>query len=230
MEECGIDYLAFSAHKAYAPFGSGVLVARKGLLHFSPAELDLIRSSGEENAGGIAALGKALVLLQRIGLDVIQEEEQALTGRALRGLAQIPGLTIYGIKDPDSPRFAQKGGVIVFRLEGIMANRVAKELAERGGIGVRSGCHCAHLLIKHLLNIHPLLELFQGLILTLFPQVALPGLTRVSLGIENSAEEVDTLIAVLDKIARQPRTGANRHAVRQQMDDFARAAALAGLC
>ncbi len=141
MEECGIDYLAFSAHKVYAPFGSGVLVVRKGLLNFSPAELELIQSSGEENVGGIAALGKALVLLQRIGLDVIQEEEQALTGRALRGLAQIPGLKIYGIQDPDSPRFAQKGGVIVFGLKDIMPNRVAKELAEQGGIGVRYGCH-----------------------------------------------------------------------------------------
>ncbi len=88
MAACGIDYLAFSAHKVYAPFGTGVLLVRKGLLTFSPAEMERIRSSGEENAGGIAALGKALVLLQRIGLDVIQEEEQALTGRALRGLAQ----------------------------------------------------------------------------------------------------------------------------------------------
>ncbi len=239
MEGCGIDYLAFSAHKVYAPFGSGVLLARKGLLHFSPAELALIQSSGEENVGGIAALGKALVLLQRIGLDLIQEEEQALTGRALRGLARIPGLTIYGINDPDSPQFAQKGGVIVFGLQGIMANRVAKELAEQGGIGVRYGCHCAHMLIKRLLNIHPLLELLQGLIVTLFSQVALPGLTRVSLGIENSAEDVDTLIHVLGKIARQPRARVDRHFastpngtpilpqtdIQQQMDDFARAAA-----
>jgi selenocysteine lyase/cysteine desulfurase len=233
-ERCGIDYLAFSGHKVYAPFGSGVLLVRKGLLNFSPAELELIQSSGEENVGGIAALGKALVLLQRIGLDLIQEEEQALTGRALRGLAQIPGLTLYGIKDPDSPRFAHKGGVIVFGLDGMMANRVAKELAERGGIGVRSGCHCAHLLIKRLLNIHPLLALLQGLILTLFPQVALPGLTRVSLGIENGAEDVDTLIQVLGKIARQPRVGAATHNgtsilsqadVQQQMEDFARTAA-----
>ena len=112
MAGWGIDYLAFSAHKVYAPFGTGALLARKGLLSFGPAELELIRSSGEENAGGIAALGKALVLLQRIGLDVIQEEEQALTARALAGMAQIPGLKLYGIKDPDSPRFAQKGGVI----------------------------------------------------------------------------------------------------------------------
>lgn len=226
MEGCGIDYLAFSAHKVYAPFGSGALIARKGLLHFSLAELELIQSSGDENVGGIAALGKALVLLQRIGLDVIQEEEQALTARALRGMAQVPGLEIYGIKDPDSPRFAHKGGVIVFGLKGMMANRVAKELAERG-IGVRYGCHCAHLLIKRLLNISPLLERFQGVILTLFPQVSLPGVTRVSMGMENTAEEVDTLIDVLGRIAQPPRAGTPRLPqtdIQQQFDDFARAA------
>jgi selenocysteine lyase/cysteine desulfurase len=226
MEACGIDYLAFSAHKVYAPFGSGVLVARKGLLSFSPADLGQIQSSGEENAGGIAALGKALVLLQRIGLDVIQEEEQVLTGRALRGLAQIPGITIYGIKDPDSPRFAQKGGVIVFGLKNIMPNQVASELAERGGIGVRYGCHCAHLLIKRLLHISPLLAGLQGLILTLFPQITLPGLVRVSLGIENVKEDVDTLISVLGNIAMKSGTPILLQTnVKQQMNDFVRAAA-----
>ena len=112
-----------------------------------------------------------------------------------------------------------------------MADRVAKELAQQGGIGVRSGCHCAHLLIKHLLNIHPLLAQLQGLILTLFSQVTLPGLTRVSLGIENSAEEIDTFIHVLGQIALQPRAGvgnpfsSTQTVVEQQMDDFARAAA-----
>ena len=205
MEACGIDYLAFSAHKVYAPFGCGALVARKGLLQFSPAEMELINSSGEENAGGIAALGKALVLLRRVGLDLIQAEEQALTGRTLRGLARIAGLTIYGIKDPESPRFAQKGGVIVFGLKDILPKRVAKELAERGGIGVRYGCHCAHLLIKRLLNISPFLEQMQRVVLIVLPKVSLPGLVRVSLGIENSAEEVDRLIEVLGKISGLPR-------------------------
>ncbi len=239
MERCGIDYLAFSAHKVYAPFGSGVLLVRKGLLNFSHAEYELIQSSGEENVGGIAALGKALVLLRRIGLDLIQEEEQALTGQALRGLAQIPGLKIYGTKDPDSPRFAQKGGVIVFDLKGRLPSRVAKKLAERGGIGVRYGCHCAHLLIKRLININPVLERMQGLILILFPRIVLPGLVRVSLGIENSEEDVDTLVHVLGNIARQPRSGRDRNItstrdgtpispqedVQQQMNEFARAVA-----
>jgi selenocysteine lyase/cysteine desulfurase len=231
MERCGIDYLAFSAHKAYAPFGSGVLVARKGLLCFDAAELERIQASGEENVGGIAALGKALVLLQRIGLDVIQGEEQALTAQCLRGLAQIPGLEVFGVKDPTSPRFAQKGGVIVFRMPGMMADRVAKELAERGGIGVRYGCHCAHLLIKRLLHIPLALALLQGVIVSLFPQVALPGLTRVSLGIENSAAEIDSLIHALEKIAQQPPSGVDnpfaptQTNVGRQMDEFARAAA-----
>jgi selenocysteine lyase/cysteine desulfurase len=222
----------------YAPFGSGVLVARKGLLQFSPAEMEIIRCSGEENAGGIAALGKALVLLQRIGLNVIQAEEQALTGRALRGLAQIPGLTIYGIKEPDSPSFAQKGGVISFSLKDSMPNQVAKALAEQGGMGVRSGCHCAHLLIKRLLHVHPVLEQLQRLVLVLFPQIALPGVVRISLGIENNAQEVDTLVDILGKIARQPPSRmenpfASKHdgkaslpqtEIQRQMDEFSRAA------
>lgn len=228
LEGCGIDYFAFSAHKVYAPFGSGVLLAKKGLLPFTPAELEQVSSSGEENVGGIAALGKALMLVQRIGLDVIQEEEQALTGRLLRGLAHIPGLEVYGIKDPASPRFARKGGVIVFGLQGIIAPQLARQLAERSAIGVRAGCHCAHLLINQLLRIPRPLALFQGLMVTLFPQIELPGLTRVSLGIENSAEDIDTLLHVLAEIARQPRAApfaASQTDIHQQMDDFARAAA-----
>jgi peptidyl-tRNA hydrolase len=87
------------------------------------------------------------------------------------------------------------------------------------------------MLIKRLLNIPPLLEQFQGMLLTLFKQVSLPGLTRISLGIENCEEDVDTLIHVLDNIARQPQAGVDRPFasmqtdVQQQMDGFAEAAA-----
>jgi selenocysteine lyase/cysteine desulfurase len=204
MERCGIDYLAFSAHKLYAPFGTGVLMARKGQLNFSTDEMEMITSSGEENPGGIAALGKGLVLLQRIGMDLVQKEEQELTVRLLSGMRKIAGLTIYGIKDPDSPRFASKLGVIVFRMKNMMPNRVASELADRSGIGVRYGCHCAHILVKHLLNVPPWLERFQRILLKLFPRLRLPGLTRVSLGIENTKEDVDSFIRALGSIATKP--------------------------
>jgi selenocysteine lyase/cysteine desulfurase len=136
-------------------------------------------------------------------MDAIQEEEQALTRRLLLGLAKINGLRIYGIKDPDSPKFAQKGGVIAFSMKGVMPDRIAKELATSGGIGVRYGCHCSHLLVKHLLQVGPSLQRFQFLLLTLFPKIKLPGILRVSLGIENCEEDVDTLIKVLESIARK---------------------------
>ena len=222
MEECGIDYLAFSAHKAYAPFGTGVLVARKGLLSFSPAEMELIRASGEENAVGIAALGKALVLLQRIGMDVVQEREQALTARALRGMSRVPGMKLFGIADPESPAFAHKGGVIPFDVKGVISHTVARQLAQLGGIGVRSGCHCAHLTVKHMLDVPPWAQRLQGVIVTLLRRVELPGVARVSLGIENSDEDVDRLVSVLGDIAQKPRGGTD---VRHQMDEFAEAAA-----
>ena len=210
MGKWGIDYLAFSAHKVYAPFGTGVLMMRKGLTNFKASELEQINTYGEENSGGIAALGKALLLLQRIGWNLILEEEQALTRQALNGMAKIEGLRVYGINDPDSPMFSRKGGVIVFGIKGIMSGRVAKELAERGGIGVRYGCHCAHILIKHLLGVPHQLEKVQGIIVNLFPGIRLPGVVRVSLGIGNNEEDVDTLIEVLGKIAAKTATLADR--------------------
>jgi selenocysteine lyase/cysteine desulfurase len=204
LKACGADYLAFSAHKVYAPFGCGVLVARKGLLKFSESEGELIRTSGEENVAGIAALGKMLVLLRRIGMDHIREEEQDLTARALRALAQIPGLKVYGISGREHPEFGRKVGVVVFALKGMMSNRVAEQLSLHHGIGVRYGCHCAHIIIKRMLGISPGLEKFQRVFLTLFPKMSLPGLTRISLGLENNGDEIDKLVYALNKINKTP--------------------------
>jgi selenocysteine lyase/cysteine desulfurase len=228
MKEWGIDYLAFSGHKVYAPFGCGALVVKKGLLKFTSPEMDLIRSSGEENTGGIAALGKALVLLQRIGMEVIRKEEQVLTARALHGLAHTDGIKVHGIKDPDSPAFAHKLGVIAFEVKGALSGSVAAALAERGAIGVRYGCHCAHILVKHLVGVPPSLEWIQRLLAILVPRLRFPGLARVSLGIENREEDIDTFLAVLGSIIRQ------RHApgqspsmpkavIKRQINDFVRA-------
>lgn len=224
LEECGIDYFAFSAHKVYAPFGAGALVVRKGLLQFTSNELERIKSSGEENAGGIAALGKALMLLKRIGMDLIEEEEKILTRKVLKGLAQINGLDIYGIKDPESTGFSSKIGVIPFAFKNKISTQVGKELALFGGIGVRSGCHCAHITVKHILQVGPGLEKFQKLIVTLFPKLSLPGVVRVSFGIENTKEDVDILIQVLAEIAEKSQSTSKKE-VKQQMADFVSAVA-----
>ncbi|MBE0648417.1 MAG: aminotransferase class V-fold PLP-dependent enzyme [Bacteroidales bacterium] len=211
MEKSGIDYLFFSAHKMFAPFGSGALVARKGLLNFSPEEMQQINDSGEENIIGITALGKAMVLLQRVGLDLICEEEEALTMHVINGLKKVPGISIYGMKDTDAPRFAQKGGVVAFDFKKIVSFKVAKNLALMGGIGVRYGCHCAHMLIKYLVKIPPKLEWIQGVIVTLFPHFELPGVVRVSLGIENRKEDIDKLIHVLEQIAPMSKKSPEKH-------------------
>jgi selenocysteine lyase/cysteine desulfurase len=226
----GIDYFVFSAHKVYAPFGTGALIVRKGLLSFDATDREAIRSSGEENVGGIAALGKALVLLQRVGLEVIQQEEQALTAQALCRLAEIPGLTVFGVRTPESPRFARRSGVIIFTLRGKVATQVARELAEQGGIGVRSGCHCTHMMIKRLLGTSKLLEEFQRLLVTLFPRLSLPGVTRVSLGVENTPEDIDALLDVLGRISLRPAAPGNpfrrrKASFRKELEAFTRATA-----
>jgi selenocysteine lyase/cysteine desulfurase len=200
IENCGIDYFVFSAHKVYAPFGTGVLIARKGLLRFNTEEMEHINVSGEENAGGIAGLGKSLLLLHRIGLDLIQDEERKLTAHALKNLSKVKGIKIYGITNPDSPEFKYKGGVISFTLKQKYAIKVAKDLSDNGGIGVRAGCHCAHLLVKNLVGITASLEQFQKFLLRIFPKLRLPGVIRISFGIENNEKEVDTFINELQKI------------------------------
>jgi len=205
MKAGEIDYLTFSAHKVYAPFGCGALVVKKGLLKFSPPELDLIRTSGEENVAGIAALGKISILLQRIGMNLIQEEEQDLTAKALYAMSQIEGVKIYGINNHNHPEFKHKIGVIAFEKKNIMSSRVAKKLSSQSGIGVRYGCHCAHIIIKHLFKFSPGMETFQRYLLMMFPGINLPGLTRVSFGIENSEEDIYRLVQALKKIIIKPK-------------------------
>ncbi len=204
MSEDAIDYLAFSAHKMYAPFGSGGLLVRKGQLALDEAEREAIQSSGEENVAGIAALGEAIELLERIGMDAIMADERKLTCRALAGMASVPGLRVYGVASECSERFARKGGVVCFELAGVPHNLAAQLLAEQGGIGVRNGCFCVNMYVKQLLGVgrlknavaHSGLQIAPGL-----AQKLLVGLVRVSFGIANTEEHVDRLIETLRSVA-----------------------------
>jgi hypothetical protein len=139
-------------------------------------------------------------------MDIVHEEELQLTRTALRELWAVPGVRIHGIADPDSPRIARRLGVISFELKHVPHNLLAQELAETAGFGVRTGCHCAHILVKRLLRMHPAREAVANLGMKLVPQITssvLPGLVRVSFGLENSAADVHRLARALEKISGQ---------------------------
>jgi selenocysteine lyase/cysteine desulfurase len=201
MKTWNIDCVAFSAHKVYAPFGCGVLIVKKGMLNMKQEEMEQIRNLGVENAGGIAALGKALLLLRNIGYDQIGAEEKQLTAIALQKLATVKDLKVFGVNDPASPRFGEKVGVIVFDVKNKMAGRIADKLACNRGIGIRYSCHCAHLIIKHLLDFTPFQERFQRFVLKLIPIINLQGMARVSFGIQNTETDIDQLIEELNSIS-----------------------------
>lgn len=213
MQECDIDYLAFSGHKVYAPFGCGALVARRSILGRDPLAWERIKACGEENVVGIAAMGKAMVLMQRIGMDLVEAEEQRLTLRALRGLKSMSEIELWGATEPEAPQFAQRTSVIAFFVKQVPHNLVACELAEQAGIGVRSGCHCAHMLVKRMLQIpdgRPKLadrfhETFPG-----FVGAMMPGVVRVSFGLGNDDQDVDRLLYALREIAAPRRSWLNR--------------------
>ncbi len=204
MSEDGIDFLAFSAHKMYAPFGSGGLLARKGRLALDESEQAAIRASGEENVAGIAALGEAVEMLERIGMDAIMNEERNLTCRTLSGMAAIPGLRVYGVAEECSERFARKGGVVCFEIAGLPHNLAAQLLAEQAGIGVRNGCFCVNMYVKQLLEVGRLKNAVAHIGLTVAPGLMkdlLVGLVRVSYGIGNTEEHVDRLVQTLHEVA-----------------------------
>ncbi len=213
LKDTDIDYFVFSGHKIYAPFGSGALIVRKGLLGFSSTEFSLIKASGEENVVGIATMGKALILLQRVGLEVLEQYDRRITWHAIQGLAKIPGVRILGLQEAETPQFKDRLGIIVIRLNRVPHNIVAKELAEKGAIGVRNGCFCAHLLVSRLLKI-PFYRVFASkLLFRLMPELTskiLPGLVRVSFGLENNETDVDHFIRILTRIAKKPWSLTNR--------------------
>lgn len=219
MKDCHIDFLAFSAHKVYAPFGCGVLAIRKNLLKL-PDELQ----NSVDNAAGIAALGKSLVLIQRIGWDAIRAAERSLTTKAIQGLAKIQGITVYGYSNPSEPDVTRRGGVVIFNCKGKSAHSVARALAEEAGIGVRSGCHCAHITVKHILNIPRWAQQIQRLIVGLFPKVELPGVVRVSFGIGNTEQDVDWLLHTLNDITSKKKERDQVTRIKARIQQFIEAA------
>ncbi|MFX0081911.1 MAG: aminotransferase class V-fold PLP-dependent enzyme [Candidatus Hodarchaeota archaeon] len=209
ISDIDIDYFTFSGHKIYAPFGTGVLVVKKRLIRYNPNEIMKIKLSGEENVVGIATLGKAILLLEKIGIEKIEDYENNLIEIAIDGLRKIEDVKIFGIDVLNSYNISKRGSIISFNLAKVPHNVAAKELAEYGGIGVRNGCFCAHILIQKILKIQKIRILGARMTSLIFPKrtaMCLPGTLRISIGIENKKSDVDYLIKTIKTMVHKPRS------------------------
>jgi selenocysteine lyase/cysteine desulfurase len=217
-EDAGhLDYVTLSAHKMYAPFGTGALIGRRdtfeqgepeyrggGTIRFVStttvawAEAPERDEAGTPNVVGAVALAAAIKALQGIGMDAIARHESALTRHALKCLAYVDGLRVYGDREPNGAE--RRLGVIPFNVNGLPHALVAAILGTEYGIGVRNGCFCAQPYLHHLLGITDAAP-------TENPGDA-PGMVRISFGMYNTFDEVDAVVEALWHIARRKFRGA----------------------
>jgi len=217
MEKAGVDALVFSGHKIYAPFGSGALILRKSAFRMDPGVVKGFKESGEENISGIASLAGMLSLLGKIGMQQVEEDERTLTIQLLKGLKSVGGLEIYGIQDANHPRMDRRSGVVTLTFRDIPFNIASNRLAELGGIGVRSGCFCSHLLVKRLLKVGPFKSRMVDIgfiFLSRFTKLVMPGLVRISIGLENTPAEIDHCIETVRMVVSENQSGINKMIAR----------------
>ncbi len=202
-----IDYVAFSGHKLYAPFGCGVLAGRADWLRASSPYLKgggattAVGSSprwavdpcqrheaGTPNVLGAVALAAACTALSQAGWDTLIAEETSLLTRLRDGLAGVPGVRPLALWDDRHPRV----GIVSFTLDGWNAREVALTLSGEYGIGVRDGKFCAHPFVRRLLGSG---DTGSG--------CGRGGDTavRASIGIGTTSEQVDRLVRALGLLA-----------------------------
>lgn len=209
LRTLGADWVAFSGHKLYAPYGTGVLAGRRDWLDAGEPYLSgggasksatpqgvewqcgpARHEGGSPNVLGAVALAAACALLSR-NIERIEAHEADLFSGLHHRLAQIRGVRTLSIFGPEHARVP----VVAFTIEGYDADLVATVLSTEHGIGVRDGKFCAHLLVDHLLT--------SG-----GSGAGAPASTavRVSLGLGNRSEHVDRLLTAVRSLAeRGPR-------------------------
>ncbi len=234
-----IDYLVFSAHKMYAPFGTGVLIGpRRTFLRDAPeytgggtinivtresvewAGLPDREEAGSPNVVGAVALAAVIQYLSKQDMKSIENYEKELTSYILKKLKEIKGLRVYGENDPS--RLQNRVGVVTFNLDGVPHGLVAAALAWEDGIAVRNGCFCAQPYLLNLLGLkqHQVSQL-------VFKKKTgdlsnMPGMVRVSLAAYNNRSDVDRLAACLQKIKSMAKSGqlAKRYTFSRQTGTY----------
>jgi cysteine desulfurase/selenocysteine lyase len=217
-----IDIIAFSGHKLYAPYGSGALVVPATLFRegepmlvgggsaclVTKAGIDWttgpdLEESGSPNVIGVVAMAAALEELMRYGMERVADHERELSRYAVQRLRDIPGLILYGPSwDAMLAGTEDRLGVFSFNLERHSYAEVATVLSDEWGVGVRSGCFCAHLYVAYLLGVSDAeaTKIFERVTAGL--PIDLPGLVRASISIASSKDDIDRLASGLLAISR----------------------------
>lgn len=192
VQDLDADFYVFSGHKVYGPTGIGVLYGKEAWLdklppyqgggemiknvsfeHTTFNELPFKFEAGTPDYIGSTALAKALDYVSAIGMDKIAAYEHELTVYAMNRLKEIPGMRIFGEAE-------HKGGVISF-LVGNIHHFDMGTLLDRLGIAVRTGHHCAEPLMH---------------------RMGIEGTVRASLGLYNTKEEIDALVAGIERVSQ----------------------------
>lgn len=213
------DFIALSAHKMYAPYGTGALIGRTDVFSEGDPDLrgggtvDIVTlddvvwagaperdEAGSPNVVGAVALALAIRELTDIGMDAVAQHEAELTAYALKALSRVPGVHIFGDTDPE--RAEERLGAIPFLVEGKSHFLVSAILGHEYGIGVRAGCFCAHPYLLRLLNVDSEAARKVREKMLAGDRSDMPGLIRISFGLYNTTEEVDRLVEALEAIQR----------------------------
>ncbi|GAB4578859.1 MAG: aminotransferase class V-fold PLP-dependent enzyme [Anaerolineales bacterium] len=213
-----LDFIALSAHKMYAPLGTGALIGRRDM--FARGDPDQVGGgtvslvtledvvwagppdrdeAGSPNTVGAVALAAAICQLEAIGMDQVAAHEAELTQYTLNALSAIPGFQAYG--DLDAKNTANRLGVIPFNMQGKSHFWVAAVLGHEFGVGVRNGCFCAHPYIMHLLGLTSEEKHTVRKDILSENKQDMPGLVRISFGLYNTTDEIDILAEALMCIA-----------------------------
>jgi cysteine desulfurase / selenocysteine lyase len=188
------DFLVFSAHKMLGPTGVGVLYAKKEHLekmkpflgggdmikevfkfHTDYNEVPYKFEAGTPNIADVVGFGAAIEYLEKIGMENIRKHEIYLTDYALESMLSLKHVTIYGPRDPKA-----RGGVISFNIADIHPHDLATIMNDHG-IAIRSGHHCAQVLMQRL---------------------DVPATSRASFYIYNTKEEIDSFVNAIKEAGR----------------------------
>jgi selenocysteine lyase/cysteine desulfurase len=217
-----LDFVVLSAHKMYAPFGTGALVGPRGFFEQGAPDMvgggvvDMVtleeahwnqpphkEEAGSPNVIGGIALAAAAGVLSTIGLDALAAHELEVMRYAYDRLRRLRGVTLYGPTDA----LEEKVGVIAFNIDGVHHALAAAIMGAEGGIGVRNGCFCAHPYVKALLGVTPdedralTAEVLGG------DKSRLPGMVRASLGCYSDRSDIDAFIDMVERIIRKEYRG-----------------------